>query len=71
MMKAMDSIRGKAQTTAMPEGIARICNAAIGSKTRFHVSKSLGRSSRGGPGVGRQGSAGDVSVRYLAIKEVR
>ncbi len=33
---------GKAQTTAIPSVIARICNAAIGTKTRVHVPKSPG-----------------------------
>jgi hypothetical protein len=39
-------VEGKAQSTAIPEGIASICNAAIGSKTRFHVPKHLCRSTR-------------------------
>ena len=43
MTKVRLRFEGKAQTTAMPRGIARICNAAIGSKARFRVSKSLGR----------------------------
>jgi hypothetical protein len=29
--------QGKAQTTAIPAGIARICNAALAPKTRFDV----------------------------------
>jgi hypothetical protein len=29
--------QGKAQTTAIPGGIARICNAALTEKTRFEV----------------------------------
>jgi hypothetical protein len=29
--------QGKAQTAAMPGGIARICNAAMAQKARFHV----------------------------------
>jgi len=34
-------IIGKAQTTAIPVGIARICNAAMAQKTRFYVPDSV------------------------------
>ena len=37
----------------MPEGIARICNAAIGPKARFRVPKSLWRRTRGRAGAGQ------------------
>jgi len=33
--------QGKAQTTAIPAGIARICNAAMAQKTRFYVPDSM------------------------------
>jgi len=33
--------QGKAQTTAIPVGIARICNAALVEKTRFQVPDSV------------------------------
>src|SRR5665647_2247143 len=33
--------RGKAQTTAIPAGIAQICNAAMAQKTRFYVPDSV------------------------------
>jgi hypothetical protein len=32
---------GKAQTTAIPVGIARICNAALAEKTRLEVPDSV------------------------------
>jgi len=33
--------QGKAQTTAIPVGIARICNVAMAQKTRFYVPDSV------------------------------
>jgi hypothetical protein len=44
----------KAQTTAIPSGIARICNAAMAQKARFYVPDRMKHHTRhiGGSGLG-------------------
>jgi hypothetical protein len=48
-------------------GIARICNAAMGSGTRFHVSLFLTRNTRSNEGLGGIGNGIDACIAPFRI----